>query len=89
MVDLALVSLVTHQQLQHSKSSSRAALAAPPKYISSTYCISFPRIDQDISFPVEGCQGIPMNQTNLSIHFVQFHVSDTIFILDEVKFPYS
>ena len=52
------------------------------------YRLSLPRAAGSIGFPVGDCEGQATMRTNLWIHFVHFHVQDTVVIMKEGNRPH-
>ena len=57
--------------------------------MSHRYGVSFPRAYVSIGCPVGACEGQATMRTNLRIHFLNFHMRDTIVIMEEGNLPHT
>ena len=76
-------SLSSHLMTRHGKAPPRRHLWAPqttggPR----TYKIKFPQGNRR-QCPVEGCPGVSETRAAMRVHFVHWHVHDTVVILEE------
>ena len=91
--ELAMGSLVTHQQTRHSVAkgglvseggeADRGDVGDEPR----TYRLVFPARAGPMPCPVEGCSGQALTPTAMRVHFWHRHVRDTVVILEEVNLP--
>ena len=53
-----------------------------------TYHMSFPAKGGPRICPVEGCPGRAVTRTAMQVHFIHWHVLDTVVILEEGNLPH-
>ena len=89
-VGLSMGYLLVHRQIQNGMVwvYQRRTPPTPPPGEAQTYWVSLPAILEKIRCPVEDCQGKAKNWNNLRVHFENFHVRDTIVILEDGNLPY-
>ena len=81
-VEVAVGSLLTHCQIQHSMGRGEpGGESHPPPIEAQTYRVSFPKHLLQLGCAVVGYLGGASSWTNLRIHFAHRHVQDTIVIL--------
>ena len=76
--EIAAGSLSSHLMTRHGKAAPRRHLWAPqttggPR----TYKINFPQGNRR-QFPVEGCPGVSETRAAMQVHFVHWHVHNTV-----------
>ena len=73
--------MMAHIQVQHGTGKGPQCKATLLPLLPSLYRVSFRRAYGLVECPLEGYRGRALMRTNLRIHFVRFHVQDTIVIL--------
>ena len=84
------VSMVIHMMTQHRRvvEARRSWRTLSTGDGPQTFRMAFPAKGGPRSFPVEGCSGRLVTRTEMWVHFLNRHVLDTVFILDEGNLPH-
>ena len=85
--EIASGSLSSHLMTRHGKAAPRRHLWAPqttggPR----TYKMNFPKGSRR-KCPMEGCPGVSETRAVMRVHFVHWHVHNTVVILEEGNLP--
>ena len=84
------VSLVAHLQTHHGVAKGRLGQEgneAEGGNKTRTYSMMFPAKDGPRPCPVEGCSGWSSTQTDMRVQLWNWHVRDTVVILEEGNLP--
>ena len=87
---LAAGSLSSHLLTQHDRAVVKRRQWSTPsaETIPQTYRMSFLAKKGPRKFPMAGCPGRMVTRTEMRVHFVHWHVLDTVVILEEGHFPH-
>ena len=86
---LVVGSMSSHLMTRHGKAVGQQRLWTPQTDIrAKTYRMSFLTKGGPQRCPVEGCPGTLATRTAMQVHFVHWHVQDTVVMLEEVNFPH-
>ena len=87
---LVVGSLSIHLMTRHGKAAGQRRQWTTPTEgrVSQEYWISFPAKGGPRRYPMEGCPGKLATRTAMRVHFVHWHVLDTVLILEERIFPH-
>ena len=80
--DLAVESLASHQQTYNGVGMGYKRETPPPAGDPKTYRISFLSASRQRDCPVEGCKGRKTTRSGICVHFLHWHVIDTIVIME-------
>ena len=86
---LAVESILSHLMTRHGKAAGRRRLWTPhTESGANTYRMSFLTRGGPRRCPVEGCPGTLATRTAMRVHFVHWHVQDTVVMLEEGNSPH-
>ena len=86
---LAVGSLSSQMMTQHERAAGRRCQWSTPAAgrVPQEYWMSFLAKGGPWTCPVEGCPGRVATRTAMRVHFVHWHVLDTVAMLEEVNSP--
>ena len=87
---LAVGSLSSHMMTRHGKAAGRRRQCNTPEEgrVPQEYRMSFTPKGGPRTCPVEGCPGKMATRTAMRVHFVHWHVLDTVVMLEEGNYPH-
>ena len=87
---LAVRSMSSHLMTRHGKAAGRQRLWTPQTESGTKmFRVSFLTKGGPRRYPVEGRPGTLAMRTAMWLHFVHWHIQDTVVILEEGNFPHS
>ena len=87
---MALGSLARHMQTQYGRAAEGESSwsATSPVEEPLMYRMAFPTVGGPRNFPVEVFLGFAVMRTAMWVHFIHWHVQDTMVILEEGNLPH-